>query len=395
MVSAVILGGARTPIGRMSGGLAAMTAPQLGGHAVRAALDRSGVSADEVDMVLLGNVVQAGVGPNPARQAAVAGGLPLSVPATTINSLCLSGLTALAMADLYIRCGVADVVVVGGMESMTGAPHLLSGVRRGIAFGSGELTDSLERDALVCAFDQMPMGAATDRYQRAANIHREEQDRWAARSHQRAAAAQRSGALAEEIAPILVTDRRGDHLVEFDEGVRPQTTADSLARLPPAFGPDGTITAGSASQLSDGACALVVCSRQRAVDSGRGWIAEIIGSAMTSGPDTSLLSQPGKAATAALKSAGLAAADIDLFEVNEAFAGVALQAIRELQVDPERVNVNGGAIALGHPVGMSGARLALSLALELGRRGGGTGVASICGGGGQGQAAVLRVGAAV
>ena len=395
MVSAVILGGARTPIGRMSGGLAAMTAPQLGGHAVRAALDRSGVSADEVDMVLLGNVVQAGVGPNPARQAAVAGGLPLSVPATTINSLCLSGLTALAMADLYIRCGVADVVVVGGMESMTGAPHLLSGVRRGIAFGSGELTDSLERDALVCAFDQMAMGAATDRYQRAANIHREEQDRWAARSHERAAAAQRSGALAEEIAPILVTDRRGDHLVEFDEGVRPQTTADSLAGLPPAFGPDGTITAGSASQLSDGACALVVCSRQRAVDSGRGWIAEIISSAMTSGPDTSLLSQPGKAATAALKSAGLAAADIDLFEVNEAFAGVALQAIRELQVDPERVNVNGGAIALGHPVGMSGARLALSLALELGRRGGGTGVASICGGGGQGQAAVLRVGAAV
>ena len=395
MVSAVILGGARTPIGRMSGGLAAMTAPQLGGHAVRAALDRSGVSADEVDMVLLGNVVQAGVGPNPARQAAVAGGLPLSVPATTINSLCLSGLTTLAMAELYIRCGVADVVVVGGMESMTGAPHLLSGVRRGIAFGSGELTDSLERDALVCAFDQMAMGAATDRYQRSANIHREEQDRWAARSHERAAAAQRSGALAEEIAPILVTDRRGDHLVEFDEGVRPQTTADSLAGLPPAFGPDGTITAGSASQLSDGACALVVCSRQRAVDSGRGWIAEIIGSAMTSGPDTSLLSQPGKAATAALKSAGLAAADIDLFEVNEAFAGVALQAIRELQVDPERVNVNGGAIALGHPVGMSGARLALSLALELGRRGGGTGVASICGGGGQGQAAVLRVGAAV
>jgi acetyl-CoA C-acetyltransferase len=379
----------------MSGGLAAMTAPQLGGHAVRAALDRSGVSADEVDMVLLGNVVQAGVGPNPARQAAVAGGLPLSVPATTINSLCLSGLTTLAMAELYIRCGVADVVVVGGMESMTGAPHLLSGVRRGIAFGSGELTDSLERDALVCAFDQMAMGAATDRYQRSANIHREEQDRWAARSHELAAAARRSGALAEEIAPILVTDRRGDHLVEFDEGVRPQTTADSLAGLPPAFGPDGTITAGSASQLSDGACALVVCSRQRAVDSGRGWIAEIIGSAMTSGPDTSLLSQPGKAATAALKSAGLAAADIDLFEVNEAFAGVALQAIRELQVDPERVNVNGGAIALGHPVGMSGARLALSLALELGRRGGGTGVASICGGGGQGQAAVLRVGAAV
>lgn len=394
MVNAVILGGSRTPIGRISGGLAGLSAPQLGGHAISGALSRSQLSPDEVDMVLLGNVVQAGVGPNPARQAAVAGGLSLSVPATTVNSLCLSGLATVAMAEMYIASGAAQVVVAGGMESMSRAPHLIQGVRRGIRFGAGQLADALEHDALVCAFDHVPMGAATDGYQRDARISREEQDEWAARSHERAAAAQAGGAFGREISPVRIAGRDGERLLELDEGVRPGTTVAQLSGLPPAFGPEGTVTAGSASQLSDGGCALVVSSKERAIEAGRPWIAEIIGSAMTAGPGTSLLGQPGQAAAAALKVAGMAPSDIDLFEVNEAFAGVAIQAVRDLEVDPGRVNVNGGAIALGHPVGMSGARLVLSLVLELAQRGGGTGLAAICGGGGQGQAMVLRVGAA-
>jgi acetyl-CoA C-acetyltransferase len=392
MPQPVLVAGARTPIGKMLGGLSRLQAPALGGTAIRAALDRAGITGDQVDAVILGNVVQAGAGPNPARLAAVAGGVPMSVPATTVNKLCLSGLAAIAQAAQLVMTGYCEVVVAGGMESMSSAPHLLPGSRRGVRYGEAVFLDALDSDALVCGFDGISMGAATERYQAGLGISRQDQDAFAAESHARAAAAIKGGRLAQEIVPLTVDGRKDAVLVEDDEGVRPGTTAERLARLQPAFSENGTITAGSASQLSDGACAVVVMGRDRAEREGLAWIAEIGGYGAVAGPDPSLLLQPANAIRDALRRDGaLDVADLDLIEINEAFAGVALASMRDLGVSPDRVNVNGGAIALGHPVGMSGARLVLGLALELRRRGGGTGAAALCGGGGQGDALILRV----
>jgi acetyl-CoA C-acetyltransferase len=392
MPQPVLVAGARTPIGKLLGSLSALSAPDLGAAAIRAALERAGITGDRVDAVIMGNVVQAGAGPNPARLAAVRGGVPMRVPATTVNKLCLSGLTAIAQAAMQVAAGYSEVVVAGGMESMSNAPHLMPGVRAGLRYGGGGLEDALDKDALVCGFDGISMGAATDRYQTGLGISREAQDAFAADSHARAAAAVKAGRLADEITPVAtVRGRKGDVTVEHDEGVRPGTTAERLAALPAAFGADGTITAGSASQLSDGACAIVVMSRDRAEQLGLPWLAELGAYGTVAGPDPSLLLQPANAIRDALRRDGtLQVGDLDLVEINEAFAGVPLASMRDLGLNPDRVNVNGGAIALGHPVGMSGARLALTLALELRRRGGGTGVAALCGGGGQGDALILR-----
>jgi acetyl-CoA C-acetyltransferase len=395
MAQPVLVAGARTPIGKLLGSLSTLPAPALGGTAIRAALDRAGLAADQVDTVIMGNVVQAGVGPNPARLAAAAGGIPMGVPATTVNKLCLSGLTAIAQAAQQILAGQSEVVVAGGMESMSNAPHLLPGSRRGFKYGATGLADALDQDALVCGFDGISMGAATERYQTGLGISREDQDSFAAESHARAAAAIKDGRLAEEIVPVTVRGRKEDVTVEQDEGVRPGTTAERLAGLAPAFSENGTITAGSASQLSDGACAVLVMDKVEAERRGLAWIAEIGRYGTVAGPDPSLLHQPANAIRDALRRDGtLELSDLDVVEINEAFAGVALASTRELGLPTDRVNVNGGAIALGHPVGMSGARLVLSLALELRRRGGGTGAAALCGGGGQGDALILRVPAA-
>jgi acetyl-CoA C-acetyltransferase len=403
MPQPVLVAGARTPIGRLLGSLSSQSAAALGAVAVRAALDRAGITGDQVDAVIMGNVVQAGVGPNPARLAAAGGGIPMTVPAVTVNKLCLSGLTAIAQAAMQVASGYSEIVVAGGMESMSNAPHLLPGARAGYKYGSGHVEDALDKDALVCGFDGISMGAATERYQASLGISRQDQDAFAAESHARAAAAVKEGRLGEEIAAVAtVRGRKGDVTVEDDEGVRPGTTAQRLGALPPAFGTDGSITAGSASQLSDGACAVVVTSAERAAELGLGWVAEIGAHGTVAGPDPSLLLQPANAVRDALRreARGRAArgldrapgvGDLDLLEINEAFAGVALASTRELGVSLDRVNVNGGAIALGHPVGMSGARLVLTLALELRRRGGGTGAAALCGGGGQGDALILRV----
>ncbi|MEU6379438.1 acetyl-CoA C-acyltransferase [Streptomyces sp. NPDC046909] len=391
MPGSVIIGGARTPIGKLLGALSGLPAPRLGAAAVAAAVERAGIEPDRVGTVVMGTVVQAGVGPNPARQAAALAGLPMGVPATTVNKLCLSGLHAVALADLMVSAGLHDVVVCGGMESMTRAPHLLPGARTGYRFGPATALDALDADALGCAFDSISMGAATEGYQAHLGISREEQDAFAARSHQRAAEAAQAGRFADEIVPVPVPTRGAEVTVTDDEGIRVGITAESLGRLRPAFAPDGTITAGSSSQLSDGACALVVTSRDFAERHGLAPLAEIGAYGTVAGPDPSLLSQPANAVRDALARDGsLKASDLDLLEINEAFAGVAIQSTRELDVDPDRVNVNGGAIALGHPVGMSGARLVFSLALELRRRGGGTGIAALCGGGGQGDALLLR-----
>jgi acetyl-CoA C-acetyltransferase len=396
MAQPVLVAGARTPIGKMLGSLSGLTAPELGGTAVRAALERAGITGDQVDAVILGNVVQAGVGPNPARLAAVAGGIPMSAPATTVNKLCLSGLAAIAEAALQITAGRYEVVVAGGMESMSNAPYLLPRAGRVFRYGETPLIDALDQDALVCGFDGIPMGVATERYQAGLGISREDQDVFAAESHARAVAAIKDGRMAEEISPVTMLGREGDVTVEQDEGVRPGTTAERLARMRPAFSADGTITAGSASQLSDGACAVIVMSKERAEREGLPWLAEIGSYGTVAGPDPSLLYQPANAIRDALRRDGalglgdLDLGDLDLFEINEAFAGVALVSMRDLGLSPDRVNVNGGAIALGHPVGMSGARLVLTLALELRRRGGGVGAAALCGGGGQGDALIVR-----
>ncbi len=390
--TSVIVHGARTPMGKLQGALKDLTAVELGGAAIAGALERAGVAADAVQYVIMGHVLQAGAGQITARQAAVQAGIPMSVPALTINKVCLSGLDAIALADQLVRLGEFDVVVAGGMESMTNAPHLLPGSRAGYKYGSLEVLDSMAHDGLTDVFEHISMGAMTDAGTTALGISRQAQDEFAARSHQRAAAAQKNGLLGEEIVPVRIPQRGGDHLeVGDDEGIRAGTTADSLSGLRPAFGAGGTITAGTSSPISDGACAVVVMSKAKALELGLDWIAEIGAHGNVAGPDNTLHSQPSRALADALRKDGLTAADLDLVEINEAFAAVGLQSMADLGLDPERVNVNGGAIALGHPIGMSGARLALTLALELGRRGGGLGAAALCGGGGQGDALILRV----
>ncbi|MFD7918822.1 acetyl-CoA C-acetyltransferase [Streptomyces sp. NPDC059740] len=388
----MIVAGARTPVGRLLGSLRGFSGAELGGVAIRGALERSGVAPEQVEYVIMGQVLQAGAGQIPARQAAVKAGIPMSVPALTVNKVCLSGLDAIALADQLIRAGEFDVVVAGGQESMTNAPHLLPKSREGYKYGAIEVLDSMAHDGLTDSFENIAMGESTEHHNTRLGIGREPQDEFAARSHQRAAAAQKSGVFEEEIVPVEIPQRKGEPvLFTQDEGVRPETTAESLGRLRPAFSKDGTITAGSASQISDGAAAVVVMSRARAEELGLTWLAEIGAHGNVAGPDNSLQSQPSNAILHALGKAGLDVADLDLIEINEAFAAVAVQSVKDLGVSPEKVNVNGGAIALGHPIGMSGARIALHLALELRRRGGGTGAAALCGGGGQGDALILHV----
>ena len=395
MREAVIVGGARTPIGRLLGSLSGFTGAQLGGLAIKAALERAGVPADRVDYVIMGQVLQAGEGQIPARQAAVAAGIPMTVPALSINKVCLSGLDAIALAAQLIRAGEFDVIVAGGMESMSQAPHLLKGSRRGFKYGDTALVDSMALDGLTDAFDQVSMGESTERHNGRLSISRQEQDEFAARSHQLAAKAIKDGVLADEIEPVVIPQRRGEPVVvDTDEGVRADTTAESLAGLKPAFAADGTITAGSASQISDGACAVVVMSAEAAAAAGATVLAEVGAHGVVAGPDNSLHSQPSRAIKHALAKAGLALADLDLIEINEAFAAVAIQSMRDLAVSEDKVNVNGGAIAIGHPLGASGARIALHLITELRRRGGGLGAAALCGGGGQGDALLFRVPAA-
>ena len=392
MGEAVIVGGARTPIGRLLGSLSDFSGVDLGGIAIKAALDRAGVAADRVDYVIMGQVLQAGAGQIPSRQAAVAAGIPMTVPSLTINKVCLSGLDAIALAAQLIRAGEFDVVVAGGMESMTQAPHLLPGSRKGFKYGSVELIDAMAHDGLTDSFDHVSMGESTERHNAGLGISRAEQDEFAARSHQLAALAIKNGLLAEEIVPVSVPQRHGDPVIfDTDEGVRGDTSVQALGKLRPSFAADGTITAGSASQISDGACAVVVMSSRAAAEAGAGVLAEIGAHGVVAGPDNSLHSQPSRAIGHALAKAGLSVPDLDLIEINEAFAAVAIQSMRDLGVSPDIVNVNGGAIALGHPIGMSGARLALTLIYELRRRGGGLGAAALCGGGGQGDALLLRV----
>jgi acetyl-CoA C-acetyltransferase len=388
----VIVGGARTAIGRLLGSLSGFRGTELGGFAIKAALERAGIPADRVDYVIMGQVLQAGAGQIPSRQAAVAAGIPMTVPSLTINKVCLSGLDAIALAAQLIRAGEYDVVVAGGMESMSQAPHLLPGARRGFKFGGAELIDAMAYDGLTDAFDHLSMGESTERHNARLGIGRAEQDEFAARSHQLAARAAKDGLFTAEITPVPVPQRRGEPLVvDADEGIRGETTAEVLAGLRPAFGADGTITAGTSSQISDGACAVVVMSADAARAAGAPVLAEVGAHGAVAGPDNSLHSQPSHAIEKALGKAGLTVADLDLIEINEAFAAVAIQSMRDLGVSQDIVNVNGGAIALGHPIGASGARIALHLILELGRRGGGLGAAGLCGGGGQGDALLLRV----
>jgi acetyl-CoA C-acetyltransferase len=392
MPGSVIVAGARTPIGKLSGALAGFAGTDLGGLAIKAALERAGVSPDQVDYVYMGQVLQAGAGQITARQAAVNGGIPMGVPATTINKVCLSGLNTIHLADLLIASGQADIVVAGGMESMTAAPYLLPGARAGYRAGDKTVVDSMMYDGLFCAFDVCAMGAGTEKYTKAAGtISREDQDAFAATSHERAAAAMKEGRFSDEIVPVEVPQRKGDPLlVEEDEGIRPGTTADTLAKLRPAFDPDGTISAGNASQISDGGAAVVVMSKAKADELGVTPLGEILGYGQVAGPDASLLTQPSRAINTALDRVGMSVGDLDLFELNEAFAAVGLASMADLGITDEITNVNGGAISLGHPIGMSGTRLALTILHELKRRGGGTGAAALCGGGGQGDAMLLK-----
>lgn len=391
-MASVIVSGARTPMGRLLGNLKDLSATRLGGVAIKAALERAEVAPDQVQYVIMGQVLQAGAGQIPARQAAAEAGIPLSVPALTINKVCLSGLDAIALADQLIRAGEFDVVVAGGMESMTNAPHLLLGQRGGYKYGDVVIKDHMALDGLTDAWDCCSMGESTERHGSTKGISRAEQDAFAAGSHQRAAAAQKNGHFTEEITPVVLPQRRGEPLViSEDEGIRPDATAESLAKLRPAFAPDGSITAGSSSPISDGAAAVLVMSKAKAKELGLTWLAEIGAHGNVAGPDNSLHSQPSNAIGHALRKAGLTINDLDLIEINEAFAQVGIQSTRDLGISPDKVNVNGGAIALGHPIGMSGARLVLTLALELKRRGGGTGAAALCGGGGQGDALIIHV----
>ena len=391
MPGSVILAGARTPIGKLSGALAGFSAMDLGGFAIAAALERAGVTPADVDYVFMGQVLQAGQGQITARQAATKGGIPMTVPATTINKVCLSGLNSIYLADMLIAAGEADVVVAGGMESMTKAPYLLPGARAGYRAGDGTLVDSMMYDGLYCQFDHCAMGLSTEQYNRQAKISRAAQDGFSALSHERAATAIKDGRFADEIVAVSVPQRKGDPIVvDTDEGVRPGTTAESLGALKPAFDKEGTITAGNASQISDGGAAVVVTSRARADALGVTPLGEVVSYGQVAGPDASLLLQPANAIVQALAKVGKSPADVSLFEINEAFAVVGLASMAELGITDEVTNVNGGAIALGHPIGMSGTRLALTLLHELRRRGGGLGAASLCGGGGQGDALVVR-----
>src|SRR3954447_20740562 len=388
----VIAGAARTPVGRLLGALASKSASELGGVAIAAALQRAGVAPGQVEYVIMGQVLQAGAGPITARQAAVAAGIGMTAPALTVNKVCLSGLDAIALASQLIRLGEYDVVVAGGMESMTRAPHLLLNSRAGYKYGPVTVEDSMALDGLTDAFDHLSMGESTERSGRELGITREQQDEFAVRSHQLAAAPARNGVFAAEVAPVPIPQRGGEAItVTEDEGIRPGTTRETLARLRPAFGQDGTITAGTASQISDGAAAVVVTTKDFAERAGLRVIAEIGSHGNVAGPDNSLHSQPSNAIKQALAKASLDVSDLNLVEINEAFSVVALQSVRELGVDPDIVNVDGGAIAIGHPIGASGARIALHLCLELGRRGGGLGAAALCGGGGQGEALLFRV----
>ncbi|MFB9831729.1 acetyl-CoA C-acetyltransferase [Actinoallomurus acaciae] len=393
MAGSVIVAGARTPIGRLLGSLKGFAAVDLGALAIKAALERAGVTGDQVDYVIMGHVLQAGAGQIPSRQAAVKAGIPMNVPSLTINKVCLSGLDAIALADQLIRAGEFDIVVAGGMESMTNAPHLLPKSRHGYKYGSIEVLDATAHDGLTDAFDGVSMGESTEHHNARLGITREEQDEFSARSHQRAAAAAKNGLFDDEIVPVEIPQRKAAEPIVFknDEGIRADTTAESLGRLRPAFSKDGTITAGSSSQISDGACAVVVMSRAKAEELGLTWLAEIGAHGNVAGPDNSLQSQPSNAIKHALGKEGLEVGDLDLIEINEAFASVGVQSMRDLGVDETKVNVNGGAIALGHPIGVSGARIVLHLAYELRRRGGGVGAAGLCGGGGQGDALILKV----
>ena len=391
MPGSVIVSTARTPIGKVAGALAGFSAMELGGFAIKAALERAGIAGDAVDYVVMGQVLQAGQGQITARQAAVKGGIPMSVPAMTLNKVCLSGINALYTADQMIQAGDAEVVVAGGMESMTKAPYLLPGARAGYRMGNAELVDSMIQDGLWCAFDAVHMGSGTEKYNGQYQISRQAQDELAAASHERAAAAIKDGRFNDEIVPVSVPQRKGDPImVENDEGVRPGTTAESLGQLRPAFAKEGTITAGNASQISDGGAALVVMSTAAAERLGCTPLAELVGYGMVAGPDPSLLLQPANAIKQALGKAGKQVSDVSLFELNEAFAAVGIASMGDLGISDDIVNVNGGAIALGHPIGMSGARIVMTLIHELRRRGGGLGAAALCGGGGQGDAALIQ-----
>ncbi|MEU8515796.1 acetyl-CoA C-acetyltransferase [Kitasatospora sp. NPDC048722] len=390
--TSVIVAGARTPMGRLLGSLKGFSGADLGGFAIKGALERAGITGEQVQYVIMGQVLQAGAGQIPARQAAVKAGIPMNVPALTINKVCLSGLDAIALADQLIRAGEFDIVVAGGQESMTNAPHLLPKSREGYKYGAVEVLDAMAYDGLTDAYENIPMGESTEKHNTRLGIGREVQDEIAAASHQRAAKAQADGLFDAEIVPVPIPQRKGEPvLFGQDEGIRADTTVEGLGKLRPAFAKDGTITAGSASQISDGAAAVVVMSKAKAEELGLTWIAEIGAHGNVAGPDNSLQSQPSNAIKHALAKDGLTVADLDLIEINEAFAAVAHQSMKDLGVSSDIVNVNGGAIALGHPIGMSGARVVLHLALELQRRGGGVGAAALCGGGGQGDALIVRV----
>ena len=391
MSGTVIVAGARTPIGKLSGALGGFAATELGGFAIAGALQRAGLTPEQIDYVFMGQVILAGAGQITARQAAANAGIPMTVPSTTVNKVCLSGLNTIYLADLMINAGEADIVVAGGMESMTQAPYLLPGARGGYRIGDQTVVDSMMYDGLFCAFDNCAMGLSTERYNGADGVSRERQDAFSALSHERAAAAIKDGRFADEIIPVSVPQRKGDPLeVDTDEGVRPETTAESLGKLRPAFDKSGTITAGNASQISDGAAAVIVMSKAKAEELGVAPLGELVSYGQVAGPGPSLLHQPSHATKVALDKAGLKVSDIDIFEINEAFAAVGCASASDLGISDDIVNVNGGAIALGHPVGMSGTRLALTSLLELKRRGGGTAAVSLCGGGGQGDAAILR-----
>ncbi|MDZ7676563.1 MAG: acetyl-CoA C-acetyltransferase [Acidimicrobiales bacterium] len=391
MPGSVILSGARTPIGKLSGAFASMSAMDLGGVAISGALDRAGVGADDVDYVIMGQVLQAGAGQITARQAATKANIPMSTPATTVNKVCLSGLNAIYLADLMIQAGDADIVVAGGMESMTQAPYLLPDARAGMRVGDKTVVDSMMYDGLFCAFDQCAMGAGTEKYAASAGLERAPQDEFAALSHQRAAEAIKNGLFDEEIVPVAVPQRKGDPVtVTTDEGVRSDTTAEGLGNLRPAFDKAGNITAGNASQISDGASATIVVSAAKAEELGVTGLGEVVGYGQVAGPDASLLTQPSRAIFDALDGAPISQSDLGLYELNEAFAAVGLASMDDLGIDGSVTNVNGGAIALGHPVGMSGNRLALTLLMEMQRRGVEHGAVALCGGGGQGDALLVR-----